>query len=200
MKRIYLILGVVVALASCKKEEVYPDPCVDCKFQFRVDTTVSPGVHIDPNGYVCVPHNNIDYFTIETQMSEVNEAYVVNGVPLVSVEWDSDYWIVFNSIGFRYSLYSPFGYITSNGTKIPVKDTVFSWIGSDPPTNIIGYPYSPGRKGGLQTKYSYYSRKPIFFDNEMIGDTCTIYLKATWNTDLVGKYKQVTDSLKIIFE
>ena len=88
----------------------------------------------------------------------------------------------------------------NDGTKIPVKDTVFTWAGSDPPTNIVGYIYAPNRPGGIETKYGYYSRKSIFFDDEMIGDTCTIYLKATWNTDYVGERKQVIDSLQIIFE
>jgi hypothetical protein len=199
MKRIVLALSSAILLGSCSKEVIYPAPCVDCKLEFRVDTLVTPGAR-KVGEYICVPHGKMDYFTIEAQMSEIDKAYTINKVPLIGIEWDSDYWVVFKSIGFRYSLYSPFGYVMNDGTKIPVKDTVFTWAGSDPPTNIVGYIYSPNRPGGIETKYGYYSRKSIFFDDEMIGDTCTIYLKATWNTDLVGERKQIIDSLQIIFE
>ena len=109
-------------------------------------------------------------------------------------------WVVFNSIGFQYSLYSLFGYYDANGTPIPVGDTIYYWNNINPPTNIVGYEYNSNRKRGIQTKYSYYSRKHIFFDNEMVGDTATIYTRAVWNNDIVGPKKEVLDSIQIIFE
>ncbi len=85
---------------------------------------------------------------------------------MIEVDWDSDDWVVFNSIGFQYSLYSLFGYYDASGTPIPVGDTIYYWNNINPPTNIVGYEYNSNRKRGIQTKYSYYSRKHIFFDNE----------------------------------
>lgn len=200
MEKIIIAVAAVIGLTSCEKEEFYPEPCIDCQLTIQVDTNVSPGTYTDANGYVHVPHNGLTYFTIESLMSEIDESYIINGVPLVEVDWDSDYWVVFNSIGFQYSLYSLFGYYDATGTPIPVGDTVYYWNNSSPPTNITGYVYNSNRKRGIQTKYSYYARKEVFFDDEMIGDTATVYSKALWNNDLVGPKKEVLDSLKIIFE
>jgi hypothetical protein len=200
MRKLSIALSAAVLFASCEKEEFYPEPCTDCLISTQVDTNVSPGTYTDTNGYVHVPHNGLTYFTIESQMSNINEAYVVNGVPMIEVDWDSDYWVVFNSIGFQYSLYSLFGYYDASGTPIPVGDTIYYWNNINPPTNIVGYEYNSNRKRGIQTKYSYYSRKHIFFDNEMVGDTATIYTRAVWNNDIVGPRKEVLDSLKIIFQ
>ena len=199
MKYIVFVLASLLLFESCSKEVLYPAPCVNCKLQFQVDTLVTPGV-TKSNGFICIPHGKVDYFTIEAQMSEIDSMYIINNVPLVKIEWDSDYWVVFKSIGFRYSMYSPFGYILNDGTKIPVKDTTFIWTDFNPPTNIVGYTYNANRIGGIETKYGYYFRKSIFYSSEMIGDTCTVYLKATWNTDYVGERKQIIDSLQIIFE
>lgn len=200
MEKVVIALFAAVVLSSCEKEEFYPEPCIDCQIQIQVDTNVSPGTYTDANGYVHVPHNGLTYFTVESVMSEIDDAYVVNGVPLVEVDWDSDYWVVFNGIGFQYSLYSLFGYYDATGTAIPVGDTIYYWNNISPPTNIVGYVYNSNRQRGIQTKYSYYSRKEVFYDDEMIGDTATVYSRAVWNNDLVGPRKEVIDSLKIIFE
>lgn len=195
-----LFIPLLLSLFSCTKDETpQPSPCVECDLQVWVDTMVSPGAWRDANDYWHVPYNGYNYFTIEARMDDIDDRYKINGVPLVAVDWDSDYWVMFDSIGFKFKLFSPFGYVTGDGTRIPVGDTVITLRVNSQPTNIIGYVHSPNRTGGVETRYSTYTRKPIMFTKELIGDTAIIYTKAVWNTD-IGPRKEDFNHHCIIFE
>ena len=52
---------------------------------------------------------------------------------------------------------------------------------------------------GLHNKYSYYSRRMVYINNSMIGDTVNIFMEFQWNTDL-GETEVIKDSLKIVIE
>lgn len=199
-KNIFLVLA-LLSLFGCKKDEITePASCTECTMQVQVDTMVSPGSWKDANDYWHVPYNGYNYFTMEARMDDINEKYKVNDVPLVAVDWDSDYWVIFDSIGFKFKLFSPFGYVTGDGTRIPVGDTVITLRVNSQPTNIVGYVHSPNRSGGIETRYSTYTRKMILFTKDLIGDTATIYTKGIWNTDIVGPKKEQFTYHCIIFE
>jgi hypothetical protein len=200
MKMITFILA-LVTLMSCSKEPVtYPAPCEDCTLTLQVDTIVSPGSWKDANDYWHVKLNGHKYFTMESQMSDIHSRYDINSVPLVAVDWDSDYWVMFDSIGFKFKLFSPFGYVTGDGTRIPIGDTIITLKVNSQPTNIIGYVHSTNRTGGVETRYSTYARKQIIFTKEMVGDTATIFAKAIWNTDMIGPSIERFQYQCVIFE
>ena len=201
MKNNMILVLALLSLFGCKKDEVTePAPCTECTMQVQVDTMVSPGSWKDANDYWHVPYNGYNYFTMEARMDDINDKYKVNDVPLVAVDWDSDYWVIFDSIGFKFKLFSPFGYVTGDGTRIPVGDTVITLRVNSQPTNIVGYVHSPNRSGGIETRYSTYTRKMILFTKDLIGDTAIIYTKGIWNTDIVGPKKEQFNYHCIIFE
>lgn len=197
--RFSIVSVLVISIFSCKKEN-YPLPCNPCNVEVFIDESVSPNSYRDSLGFIHVPYNGINYFTLESHISQVHEDYYSNGVPLVEVKWDSDYWLVFDTLGFNLSLYSIFSQFDGSGISIPIGDTTWYWSNDSPPTNIVGYIYSAEKQGGVSTKYSYYSRKQILFFKDMIGDTATVYFKGIWNTDPIGIRQELIDSLKIVFE
>ena len=52
---------------------------------------------------------------------------------------------------------------------------------------------------GTHSKYNYSPSQNIFFDNEMAGDTASIFIQVLFNTD-VGKREVRDVEMKIIFE
>ena len=52
---------------------------------------------------------------------------------------------------------------------------------------------------GTYSKYTYSPKQNIFFDNEMVGDTTKVFIKATWNSD-VGPRVVKEYNMNIIFE
>ena len=117
-----LIIGLVLLLASCSKEEITPFPCLDgnCDTNFWIDTNVSPGTYEDENGYWHVPYNGLNYFTIEGDLAELHDEYVINNVPLVEVDYDSDYWVVMDSLSFTLPTYSYLGWFTNGDFDTPI--------------------------------------------------------------------------------
>lgn len=198
--RTMFILALLALLGCSKANDPVPAPCTDCTLTVTVDTIVSPGSWKDANDYWHVKLNGIKYFTMESRMSEVHERYTVNNVPLVAIDWDSDYWVMFDSLGFKFQLFSPFGYVTGAGTRIPVGDTVITLKVNSQPTNIIGYVHSPNRTGGVETRYSSYARKQIIFTKEMVGDTAIVFTRGIWNTDYIGPKVERVSQHCIIFE
>ena len=116
-----LIIGLVLLLASCSREEILPFPCLDgnCDTNFWIDTNVSPGTYQDENGYWHLPYNGLNYFTIEGDLAELHDEYVVNNVPLVEVDYDSDYWVVMDSLSFTLPTYSYLGWFTNHSGRFP---------------------------------------------------------------------------------
>ena len=100
MKKLLLGLSIISLFSCTKYEIIYPAPCDgNCDANF---TIIYEGImdSIDNNGYYVIEFNGLNYFQVKGQLSELNEQYVINDVPLIETKFDSDYWVVFDSIYF----------------------------------------------------------------------------------------------------
>lgn len=205
-----LLILILLILASCKKES---EPVIcpgGCNAEYSI---TSPNAELENDGYWHVPHNGPNYFTIRGNLTPVNDEYVINGTPLVEAEFDSDYWIILDTVNFTTPMYSYLGWWSDNNFMNPIAignhnyNMVFL-ANNYMPFNIVGYqlqkymcwdcPYTPTLLG-TYSKYTYTPAQNVFFDNEMIGDTAHVFIKTTFNTDL-GTRKIVETKLNIIFE
>ena len=215
MNRFLLILGLSFLLASCSKEELPSYPCVngDCEALFFIDEQVQPNAYQDNNGYWHIEFRGPKYFTIRGELSELNDEYVINGVPLIEVGYDSDYWVAFDSISFTVPTYSFLGWFTGGGYNNPfpvgnMEYTLTDLAQIQPPLNIAGYqiqknfcwecPYAPTLLGS-KSKYNYNPRQQFYLDNEMVGDTLKIFTKTIFNND-IGERIIKESEFKIIVE
>lgn len=207
----FIYIGLIISLLACSKEgDFSPYPCLDgnCNSTFYID---SPKSYIDHNGYWHVEYFGPKYFTVAGILDELQEEYTVNDVPLVEVAYDSNYWVTFENLSFTIPLYSPFGLQNQTGTPIPIGNMTYD-IGDIArlmePLNIAGYqitkntcfdcPYSE-RLLYTYSQYTYKPRQQFYLDNRMKGDTLSVYVKATFNTDL-GWNETMNHELKIIIE
>ena len=199
-------------LYSCENEEenqIDLSPCLneECSANFWIDPLVSPGVYEDENGYWHIEHQGYNYFTIQGELSRLKENYEINGVPLVSTAYDSDYWVWIDGITFTVPLYSLFGFFYDDefNNPIPVGNetiTIENMANNFPPLNIVGYSYEPNSQIdnlGTYSNYNYQPRQQIFFDNQMVGDTAKIFIRSIFNTDL-GPSEEINNEFNIIFE
>ena len=210
MKKL-LIIGFVFLLASCSKEDITLGVCVDgdCTARFFIDELVQPNAYQDENGYWHIEFYGPKYFTIRGELDEVNA--VVNNVPLIMTEYDSDYWVAFDSINFTVPTYSVLSWFTGGGYNNPVPVGNMEYTLTDlaqiqPPLNIAGYqinkhfcwecPYAETLLG-TRSRYTYEPRQQFYLDNEMVGDTLQVFMKTSFNIDL-GDSQIVEESFKII--
>lgn len=212
----FKLIVIVITLLSCQPETISkPYPCIsnDCSGTFWIASESQPNAFLDDNGYWHVYYMGLNYFTIKGQLDELNEAYVINGVPLMETAFDSDYWVWINNITFTVPLFSYLGFFTSGDytNPIPVGNlsyTIENMADIFPPLNIAGYtinkhqcldcPYSPTLLG-TYSKYNYNPQQSIFFDNEMVGDTAKVFIKTTWNSDF-GPSVEKEYIMNIVFE
>ncbi len=211
MKKV-IILAFATTLFSCKKQSIETNELCPggCNSEF---TVTSPNAILQSDGYWHVQHNGRNYFTVEGKLSELNKSYLINGVPPIETNFDSDYWVLFDSIQYTTPMYSYLGWFNDNqfNTPIPIGNytyTLKNLADTHPPLNIAGYqinphmcwdcPYTPTLFGS-HSKYNYKPKQNIFFDNEMIGDTANIYIQTVFNSD-VGKRETQNKILKVIFE
>jgi hypothetical protein len=212
MKKLLAILLVTTTLISCKKKpleptEVCPGGCITNY------TISSPSATLQSDGYWHVKHIGANYFQVIGNLSELNSKYVVNGVPLIEVNFDSDYWVLFDSIQYKIPMYSYLSWFSDSQFNNPISIgthtyTLKSVSNIHPPLNIAGYqinkhmcwdcPYTSTLLG-THSKYTYKPKQNFFFDNEMIGDTAHIYIETIFNSDIGSREKQNT-VLKVIFE
>ena len=200
MNRFLLILGIGFLLASCSKEEIAPYPCLDgdCNSRFYIDELVQPNAYQDANGYWHIEFYGPKYFTIRGEIDELADHYVINDVPLVMTEYDSDYWIVFDSLTFTVPTWSVLSWFTGGGYNNPVPVGNLEYTLTDlaqiqPPLNIAGYqiqknfcwecPYAVTMLG-TNSRYNYNPRQQFYLDNTMVGDTLKIFTKTTFNIDV----------------
>ena len=210
MKKL-LIIGFVFLLASCSKEDITLGVCVDgdCTARFFIDELVQPNAYQDENGYWHIEFYGPKYFTIRGELDEVNA--VVNNVPLIMTEYDSDYWVAFDSINFTVPTYSVLSWFTGGGYNNPVPVGNMEYTLTDlaqiqPPLNIAGYqinkhfcwecPYAETLLG-TRSRYTYEPRQQFYLDNEMVGDILQVFMKTTFNIDL-GDSQIIEESFKII--
>ena len=214
MKHLKKVLGIIYilsVLSSCTKEKEYPKPCLgDCETKFHL-IYKNVEIPISSDGYYRIQWDGLNYFQIEGELSELDPHYVINKVPLIECNFDSDYWIVMDSITFRTPMYSYLGWFNDIGlnTPIPIGQYTYTIITlSDlySPLNIVGYEIP--KKGcfdclyfptliGTHSKYTYNPKQNILFDNEFEGDTINIYIQSIFNSD-VGETVTIDDKFKII--
>ena len=204
----------IICLFACSKEVMLDSyPCIDgdCNALIQLDPLVSPGVYQDDNGYWNIEYNGINYFTIETQLDEVVDEYVVNNIPLVEVGYDSDTWVAFDSLSFTVPTYSYLSWFTNGefNNPIPVGEMTYTLtdiVQLSPPLNIAGYqiqknfcwecPYAETLIG-TRSKYNYSPRQQFYLDNTMVGDTLKIMTKTLFNND-IGERVEIENEFNII--
>ena len=217
-------LFIILIVFSCAKEENYYPPLCDGNCQTNY-TVVYQNQLITPNsnGYYEIQWNGLGYFQVIGTLSELDEYYVTNGVPLVEARFDTDYWVAFDSILFQTPMYSYLGWFNSNTLTTPIPFgnhtyTLEDLIGLHPPFNIAGYqipanlcvdcPYA-STLVGTYSSYTYTPTQNIFLDNEMIGDTINVFIESDFNLNggiwYVGRpepmpKETVADHLKVIIK
>ena len=217
MLRKLTLIGVVASfLLACSKEELpNPYPCLDgnCDVEFKIDPVVSPGVYQDANSYWHIKYWGPKYFTIKGKLDELNPQYVINKVPLIETQYDSDYWVVFDTIHYKVPIYSVLSWFTDQNynTPLPVGNLEYSLTDIaqlQPPLNIAGYqiqknfcwtcPYAKTLLG-TYSKYNYTPRQQFFLDQDMVGDTLKVMTKTIFNNDVGERVIRETE-FKIIVE
>ena len=217
MKNLLLIFSFISLLTSCSKEEITsPYPCLDgnCDTFFEIDPLVSPGVYQDENGYWHIEHQGYNYFTIKGRLDELHPDYIINGTPLVETIFDSDYWVLTAGVTFTVPLYSVLSFFTGGEYLthlIPIDSmtyTIVDLVQNHTPFNIAGYalhanqcldcPYSETLIGSY-SKYNTFPQQQIFFDNQMAGDTATVFIKTIFDNDF-SHMVEVEKEFKVIFE
>ena len=93
MKKITTLL-VIMTLLGCEKESPIQNTCLngDCYAHFYIDTLGHPGTYQDNQGVWHIKHAGLDYFTVKGTISPLDPHYVINGVPLVSTGFDSNFF------------------------------------------------------------------------------------------------------------
>lgn len=214
MKKLLLFGLVLFSLSSCYKEyygRVYQTPCDgNCNTNYTVIYKADT-VPINANGYYEIEWDGLNYFQIQGQLSELNEDYVINKVPLVSANFDSDYWVLFDSLTFSVPMYSYLGWFNDQSMNTPISIgpytyTMIDLIALHPPYNIIGYqvpkhfcydcPYAPTIVGS-RSSYNYRPTQNVLLDNEMVGDTINIFIETWFNTD-IGPREIINDEINIV--
>ena len=187
MYKFIVFLGIML-LISCSKEEINQTPCVGgCETSYDV---IYKKQQLYPNadGYYEIIFDELNYFQIGGYLSQVNDQYIVNGVPLVEANFDSDYWILMDSLRFQIPVYSYLGWFNDQTltTPIPIGSytyTMIDLINLHSPLNIAGY----------QIPKYFCTDCPY----EMIGDTINVFINTVFNTD-VGENEIINENLKVV--
>ena len=216
MKNIVLLVCLVIGLISCEQQaRVYPYPCLDgtCNTEFAIDTISSPGAKLGSDGYWRVRYDGLQYFTIRGVVSELDPYYVINDVPLIQTKYDSDYWIVFDTLQFDTPMYSYLGWFNDQTLNNPIPIGNYTYTIRELNAmgnlfNLAGYevtkhtcldcPYSE-TLFGTKSNYNYHPTQNIFIDDEMVGDTASIFIQVLFNSDM-GMSETRDIEMKIIFE
>jgi len=209
MYKFIIFLGVIL-LTSCSKEELNQTPCMgNCETSYEV--IYKNQLMYSNNGYFEIEWDDLNYFQISGYLSPLNDQYVVNGVPLIEARFDSDYWVVMDSLTFQTPMYSYLGWFNDHGLNTPISVgnldvTLTDLMALYPPLNVVGYQIPkyfdvdhPAAESflGTYSKYNYQPTQNIFVDDEMVGDTINIFIETVFNND-VGESEIIKDQLKII--
>ena len=209
---LFILMVIAILLApSCTKETINQTPCNgDCETLYTV-IYKNQLINQNLNGYYEIEWDGLNYFQIEGFLSELNDQYIINGVPLIEANFDSDYWIVMDTIQFQTPMYRYLGWFNDQAMNTPIAVgshtyTMNSLIDLHPPTNIAGYqipkhfctecPYAPTIVG-THSKYTYTPKQNFILDNEMIGDTINIFIESKFNSDW-GNTETITNQIKVI--
>lgn len=211
MEKIISLLLLTIFI-SCKKkpieiEEVCPG---GCNTEFVISSS-SSSLHSD--GYWHVKHVGPNYFTVKGNLTPLNPKYVINKVPLVEVDFDSNYWVIFDTIQYTVPMYSYLSWYTDKQFNNPIPIGSYTYTLKDvanihPPLNIVGYQINPHMCWdcpytetllGTTSRYTYTPEQKIFFDKSMKGDTALIYIQTIFNCD-IGDREKKNNIIKVIFE
>ena len=211
-----LILSLIFAPSCTKQDTISNSPCPDgdCNSTFQV---VYKGQPINPNsdGSYDVEFDGLGYFQIVGNNEHMSGDYVeINGVPQIDTKYDTDYFIVFDSLSISVPMYSYLGWFNDNtlNTPIPIGNysyTITNLIASHPPYNIAGYqipmhfcttcPYAESIIG-THSRYNYNPTQNFTLDDEMIGDTINAFIQVDYNNSGFGatQTKNYTFQINII--
>ena len=216
MKQIKFLFLLIVSLLvfSCTPDEVEPNVCLNgnCGAEFWIDTLGHPGTYQDAQGVWHIKHANLDYFTVKGKINELDPHYVINGVPLVSTGFDSNFFYTLGNVIWTYPVYSYLGLWSSNqmNTPIPVGTQTYTFpqlIGQTSIMNLTGYTIQknpnvnvnhPAYKTYFATysSYTYRPQQSMAFFDDFEGMTASIYIEVT-----LGENKEtIKKELKISFE
>lgn len=212
MKKLLIVLAALTTFfGSCKKQDIQPEVCPDgCNSEYIVS---SPNATLQPDGYWHVKYIGANYFKVSGTASKLNPQFETNGVPLIEANFDSDYWILFDTIKYQTPMYSYLGWFNNQQFNTPIAIGTHTYTLKNaadlhPPLNMAGYqinknicwtcPYTP-TLFGTHSKYNYTPSQTFFLDNEMVGDTANIYIQTIFNSD-VGPSETKNTVLKVIFE
>ena len=202
--------------------KIFPPACPNgCDTEVWVDNLAQPNAYEDENGYTHIEFRGPSYFTAKMQVSDVDPEYRINNIPLVQVEWDSDYWMILENLQLAVSYYRPFGMWTQGFSQpLAYLNTVITLadaVGLYGMTNAVGYsiddntcldcPYTENLYG-IRTQVNentLTTQKSVILNQDMVGDTLTIYTKATFaysgmQLDTHGRQETVIDSLRIVVD
>jgi len=197
MKKLLLLLPLLWACETI--EPSAPEPCQECTTVHRVDTLQHPGTYFQ-DGYWHLKYSGLIYFQVVGQLDSIHPRYVINGVPLLEVTYDSDTWYVFDTIAMQIPLYSPFtSQYTSPNFNYPISvgDTTIYITNPNYIVNAVGYTF--GSTNFVNAMHTYQPRCEVLVFEEMIGDTISVFIRTRYNYD-TGKQKIVGDTLKVIIE
>ena len=212
--RILFLLVVSLFIFSCSTPEIEPDVCLNgnCGAEFWVSTVGHPGTYQDAQGVWHIKHANLDYFTVKGHINELDPHYVINGVPLVSTGFDSNFFYTLGNVIWTYPTYSFLGLWSSSqmNTPIPYGTGTYTFpqlIQQTTIENLAGYEIQhnpnvnvnhPAYKTYFATysKYTYNPQQNMVFFDDFEGMSATIYIEIT----LGENKKTITKELKIVFE
>ena len=200
-KTILLFLGLILSLIfapSCTKQETIHQSVCDGNCD-ATHIVVYKNQEIFPNGNgdYEIEWDGLNYFQIKGLLTPLNDQYVINGIPLVETKYDSDYWVVFDSLQFQTPMFSYLGWFTDQGLNTPITIgpyvyTINDLINLHPPYNIAGYQLPkywctecPAAEShvGSYSKYNYEPTQNFLLDDEMIGDTINLFIESVFNTE-----------------
>jgi hypothetical protein len=213
MKKITALL-VLISLFGCQKDNPVQSTCLngDCYINFYIDPIGHPGTYQDAQGVWHIKHAGLNYFTVKGTVSPLDPHYIINGVPLVSTGFDSNFFYTLGNVIWTYPVYSFLGLWTSNqmNTPIPVGTQTYTFpqlVQQTTIENLAGYEIQHNPNVDVITpaypsyfaSYSNYTYNPqqnmVFFD-DFVDRTASIYISVTFGEDKVTIQKEI----KIVFE
>lgn len=216
MKQFKFLFALVISLFifSCTPDEVQQDVCLngDCGAEFWVETAGHPGTYKGADNVWHIKHANLDYFTIKGHINELDPHYVINGIPLVSTGFDSNFFYTLGNVIWTYPVYSYLGLWSSSqmNTPIPYGTATYTFpqlVQQTTIENLAGYEIQhnpnvnvnhPAYKTYFATysKYTYNPQQNMVFFDDFEGMTATIYIEVT----LGENKKTITKEIKVSFE
>ena len=215
MKNIIYTLTIALLFASCQKEEFDSPACPGGCYASHGIFYKNGEINISSDGFYRIKWNGLNYFQVKGELSELSPQYVINKVPLIEANYDTDYWILIDTIRFTTPQYSYLGWFNDANfnTPIPIGNQTYTMADLTDlhqPLNIAGYqinkhfcfdcPYAPTLLG-THSKYNYRPTQNILLDNEMVGDTINLFVETIFNNDSYsGEHEIIINNFSIIVE